>query len=429
MALALLAFGCSDDDDGVTVVDETIISAKVDLDPMLVAEGKETFRFDTFGDESFWTDVLHIDGAIAGEANGGYGPGVDPETALAVGLKVDAEALPQEVVDAISAGEVDLQDPATTLALLQLDAVVGVKGTFDESGSLEAVGVTCAICHSTVDDSFAPGIGSRLDGWPNRDLNVGAIVSLSNNLQPVADLLTVDEATLRTVLGAWGPGHYNAVVFFDGKATNPEGEVVANLIPAAYGMQGLELTTYTGWGDLNYWNALVATLEMNGHGPLNDPRLDDPVKYPIASANNFGHTNDPEDRVTSKLPGLEHYQLSIDPPTPPAGSFDVAKAELGRAIFEGKAKCSTCHIKDIFADNVLHTPEEIGIDAFEANRSPTGKYRTTPLRGLWARTKGGFYHDGRFATLNDVITHYDNHFNLDLTIEEKGNLAEYLLSI
>lgn len=422
LILTLALTQCKNDDDDVTV-NENI------LNPALVAEGQEIFRFDTFGDEVFWSDLLHIDKAIRGEDNGGYGTGVSPATALAVGLKVDSEALPPDLVSAIGSGDVDLNDPKNTLALLQLDAVVGLKGSFSESGELTSVGVTCAVCHSTVDDSFSPGIGKRLDGWANRDLNVGAIVSLTDNAQPIADLLKVDEATLRTVLGAWGPGKYDAVVFMDGKAVRPNGEIAPNLIPAAYGMQGLELVTYTGWGDLTYWNNFVATLEMHGVGNFSDPRLNNATKYPIATENGFDNIVVPNDQVTPKLAALKEYQLSLEPPQPPAGSFDPSAASLGKVVFEGKANCVACHKAPIFADNVLHTPEEMGIDDFEASRSPTGKYRTTPLRGLFARAKGGFYHDGRFATLGDVVNHYDNHWNIGLSSTEKANLVEYLKSI
>jgi cytochrome c5 len=399
------------------------------LDPALVADGKDIFRFDTFGDEVFWTDLLHIDKAILGEAIGGFGSGVSPTTALAVGLKVDAEVLPASLVADISAGEVDLNDPATTVALLKLDAVVGLKGSFDVSGKLISLGVTCAVCHSTVDDSFAPGIGKRLDGWANRDLNVGAIISLTDNAKPVADLLKVDEATLRAVLAAWGPGKYDAVLFLDGKAKRPDGTIKPDLIPSAYGMQGIELTTYTGWGDLSYWNNMVAVNEMHGTGNFSDPRINDASKYPIATENGFYNVTVSNDLVTSKLPALREYQLSLDPPAAPASSYDKASADLGKILFTGKANCASCHKAPIFADNVLHTPEEMGIDDFEASRSPTGKYRTTLLRGLFARTKGGFYHDGRFATLNDVVNHYNDHLQLGLTSTEKDNLVEYLKSI
>ena len=414
---------CDKDDDPGATLDKPV------LDPALVAEGKEIFRFDTFGDEVFWTDLLHIDKAILGDANGGFGSGVSPTTALAVGLKVDAEALPASLVADISAGQVDLNDPATTVALLKLDAVVGLKGSFDVSGKLVSLGVTCAVCHSTVDDSFAPGIGKRLDGWATRDLNVGAILSLTDNAEPVADLLKVDEATLRTVLAAWGPGKYDAVLFLDGKATRPNGAIAPNLIPAAYGMQGIELTTYTGWGSLSYWNNMVAVNEMHGTGNFSDPRINNAAKYPIATENGLYNVTVSNDLVTPKLPALREYQLSLDPPIPPVGSYDKASADLGKVLFTGKAKCASCHKAPIFADNVLHTPEEMGIDDFEASRSPTGKYRTTPLRGLFARAKGGFYHDGRFATFSDVVNHYNDHFQLDLTPTEKDNLVEYLKSI
>ncbi|HEX6226256.1 MAG TPA: hypothetical protein VFZ52_17680 [Chryseolinea sp.] len=414
---------CDDDDDDGPPLDKPV------LDPALVEEGKDIFRFDTFGDEGFWTDVLHMDKAILGDANGGFGSGVSPITALGVGLKVDAEALPAALVTSITAGQVDLNDPATTVALLELDAVVGLKGGFDADRKLISLGITCALCHSTVDDSFQPGIGKRLDGWANRDLNVGAIISLTDNAQPIADLLNVDEATLRTVLAAWGPGKYDAVLFLDGKAQRPDGTIKPNLIPSAYGMQGIELTTYTGWGDLSYWNNMVAVNEMHGMGNFSDPRINDAAKYPVATENGLYNVTVSNDLVTPKLPALREYQLSLDPPVAPPGSYDQASAEIGKTLFNGKANCATCHKAPIYADNVLHSPEEIGIDNFEASRSPTGKYRTTPLRGVAARAKGGFYHDGRFATLNDVVDHYNDHFQLGLTSGEIGNLVEYLKSI
>jgi hypothetical protein len=397
--------------------------------PSLVNEGKEIFRFDTFGDEDFWSGILHLDKAIAGSANGGYGSGVSPKTALAVGLKVDADSLPANVVAGIQAGTIDLNNPATTLALLKLNAVVGVKANFDNLGSLNSIGITCASCHSTVDNSFAPGIGKRLDGWPNRDLNVGAIISLTDNAQPIANMLHVTEPTLRSVLSAWGPGKFPAVLFMDGKAQKPDGTIAANLIPAAFGLKGIELATYTGWGDISYWNAFVGTLEMHGKGTLIDPRLNDPAKYPIAVQNNFYNTTHTPDLITSKLPALKAYQHSIAAPKPPANSFDQAAADRGQALFNSKAKCASCHASPLFADNVLHTGAEIGIDDFEAQRSPTGKYRTMPLPGLFTKLKGGFYHDGRFATLNDVVNHYNNHFSLNLSSSEKQDLVEYLKSL
>jgi hypothetical protein len=395
----------------------------------LVNQGRQIFRFDTFGDEDFWSGLLHIDKAIAGAANGGFGPGVSPRTALGVGLKVDATALTPDVVAGIQSGAISLDDPKTTIALLKLNAVLGVKGNFETNGALKSIGITCASCHSTVDNSFAPGIGKRLDGWPNRDLNVGAIISLTDNAQPIADMLHVDEPTLRSVLGQWGPGKFAAVLFMDGKALRPDGKVAANLIPAAFGLKKIDLTTYTGWGDISYWNSFVANLEMHGKGNFSDPRLNDPVKYPIAVENGFYNVMNTPDLITSKLPALRAYQHSIEAPKPPANSYNHAAAARGKIIFNTKAKCATCHAFPLYADNRLHTAAELGIDDFEAKRSPTGKYRTTPLGGLFTRTKGGFYHDGRFATLNDVVNHYDTHLGTNLSTTEKKDLIEFLKSL
>lgn len=395
----------------------------------MVDQGKQIFRYDTFGDEDFWSGLLHIDKAIAGEANGGYGPGVSPNTALAVGLKVDAEALPPDVVAGIISGAISLTDPASTLALLKLNAVVGVRGNFDQTGVLTSIGITCASCHSTVDNSFATGIGKRLDGWPNRDLNVGAIISLTDNAQPIAELLHVDEPTLRQVLSMWGPGKFPAVLFMDGKAFRPDGKIAANLIPAAFGLKGIDLTTYTGWGDISYWNSFVGTLEMHGKGSFSDPRLNDPVKYPIAFENQFYNVVNNPDLITSKLPALRDYQHSLNAPKPPPESYDQVMAAKGKTIFLTKAKCVSCHTLPLYSDNVLHTAGEIGIDDFDALRSPTGKYRTMPLGGLFTKTTGGFYHDGRFSTLADVVNHYNNHLSLNLTNKEKQDLVEFLKSL
>jgi len=399
-----------------------------DSDP-LVRDGKKIFRFDSFGDEDFWSGLLHIDKAILGSANGGFGDGVSPKTALSVGLKVDAEALPADVVAGVRSGAIKLDDPKTTVALLKLNSVVGIKGNFGANGALQSIGITCAVCHSTVDDSFAPGIGKRLDGWPNRDLNVGAIISLTDNAKPIADMLHVDEPTLRKVLGDWGPGKFAAVLFMDGKALRPDGKVAANLIPAAFGLRGIGLTTYTGWGDISYWNSFVGNLEMHGKGNFSDPRLNNPAKYPIAVENQFYNVTHDPDLITSKLPALRAYQHSIDAPRPPHGSFNKAAAARGKNVFLSKAKCATCHPPPLYADNVLHSAAEIGVDDFEAMRSPTGKYRTTPLGGLFARTKGGFYHDGQFATLAEVINHYDTHLKTSLTTSEKEDLVQYLKSL
>jgi len=399
----------------------------------LVNQGRQTFRFDTFGDQAFWGDTLHLHQAIAGAANGGVGPGVSPRTALSVGLKVDSTALPAAVKNGIRHGTVNLDDPAVTLALLKLNAVVGVKGFFDRRGNLNSVGIECALCHSTVDNSFAPGIGNRLDGWANRDLNVGAIIGLSPNLEPVASLLHTDVATVHAVLDSWGPGKFDAELFLDGKAFQPDGRSAATLIPPAFGLAGVNLHTWTGWGSIPYWNAFVAVLEMQGKGTLYDPRLDDASKFPIAAANHFGNTRREPDLVTPKLGALQFYQLAIAAPTPPKGSFDSRAAERGKALFaaDGKAGCATCHVPPLYTEPGfnLHTPEEVGIDAFQAQRSPDDGYRTAPLRGLWAHQTGGFYHDGRFPTLRAVVDHYNAFQSLGLSDNEKRDLVEFLKSL
>ncbi len=402
-----------------------------DFSDQMIRDGRQIFRFDTFGDEAFWGDTLQLHQAIQGSKFGGVGDGVSPKTALAVGLKVDAEAIPANVAQQIKQGQVNLDDPATTLALLKLNAVVGVKGFFNDQGNLNSIGITCAICHSTVDDSFAPGIGKRLDGWANRDLNVGAIAGLSPNLQPVADLLQTDVATVRSVLDAWGPGHFDAELFLDGQGFRPDGKTAATLIPPAFGLLGVNLHTWTGWGQVTYWNAFVANLEMHGQGTFYDPRLNDATKFPVAARAGFGNVRNGTDLITSKLPALHQYQLAISAPKPPAGSFDQAAATRGEALFGGKAGCATCHVPPLFTEPGwnMHTPDEVGVDAFQASRSPDGRYRTAPLKGLWTHMKGGFYHDGRFATLQDVISHYDSLMNLGLTGSEMNDLAEYLKSL
>jgi hypothetical protein len=399
----------------------------------MMAEGRQTFRYATFGDEAFWGDTLHLHEAIAGARLGGVGPGVSPAQALAVGLKVDRDALPRSQQEDLLKGRVDLNNPATTLALLQLNAVVGVTGFFS-SGKIQRIGIQCALCHSTVDDSFAPGIGHRLDGWANRDLNVGAIVALAPDLTAVADLLGVDQATVRQVLQSWGPGKFDAELLLDGKAFRPDGKSAAVLIPPAFGLAGVNLHTWTGWGSVPHWNAFVANLEMHGKGRFWDPRLNDAAQFPIAAKNGFGdlpHINPDDDQITSKLPALQFYQLAIPAPAPPKGSFDAAAAARGDVLFSGKAACNNCHVEPLGSDPGwnLHLPSEIGIDSFQADRAPDHRYRTSPLGGLWTHAKGGFYHDGRFATLLDVVNHYDTFFNLGLTGSEKNDVVEYLKSL
>jgi hypothetical protein len=397
----------------------------------LFEQGREIFRFDTFGDEAFWGDALQLHRAIEGEALGGVGPGVSPKTALAVGLKVDSAALPESLKQDLAAGRVDLDDPATTLALLKLNAVVGLKGFFEQDGTLRSVGLTCASCHSIVDDSFAPGIGRRLDGWPNRDLNVGAIVSLAPNKAPITDLLQVDEATLNNVLAAWGPGKFDAELLLDGKGFRPDGKSAATLIPPAFGLAGVNLHTFTGWGSVPYWNAFVANLAMHGKGTLFDPRLNDPAKFPVAARAGFFDVRNTPDLITPKLPALHAYQLGLLAPKAPSGSFNAAAAKRGERIFTGKGTCASCHVLPLFTEPGwnLHEPAEICTDSFQADRSPDERYRTTPLKGLLAHAKGGFWHDGRFPNLDSVVDHYDGCFGLGLTAQEKADLVQYLRSL
>jgi hypothetical protein len=394
-------------------------------------QGRFTFRFDTMGNEAFWGDALQLHQAIQGERFGGVGGGLSPRAALSLGLKVDVDALPGSLRSDLRHGRVDLDDPAVTLALLRLDAVVGVKGFFD-GPRLRAVGITCALCHSTVDDTLAAGIGNRLDGWANRDLDVGAIVALSPDLSIHARLLGTTQDAVREVLRGWGPGKFDAALLLDGKTSNPStGRSSATLIPPAFGLAGVNLHTWTGWGSVTHWNALVANLEMQGRGTFFDPRLNDAAKFPIAAANGFGNVRNAPDLVTPKLAALHVYQLAIPAPRPPARSFDAAAAARGQALFSGKAQCATCHVPPLFTEPGwnMHTAAEVGIDDFQALRSPDERYRTAPLKGLWTHRKGGFYHDGRFATLAEVIAHYDSVKGLSLTGQEKADLAQYLLSL
>jgi hypothetical protein len=296
----------------------------------MVEDGRETFRFDTLGDEAFWGDTLQLHQAIEGGKLGGVGPGVSPATALAVGLKVDVDALPPTLIAALKQGEVNLADPATTVALLKLNSVVGLTGFFNSQGSLRSIGIQCALCHSTVDNSLAPGIGHRLDGWANRDLNVGAITSLAPNLQPVANLLGVDVATVKSVLRAWGPGKFDAELFLDGKGFRPDGETAAVLIPPAFGLVGVNLHTWTGWGSITYWNAFVGNLEMHGKGTFFDPRLNDAAQFPVAAGAGSANVLNTPDLITSKLGALQFYQLAIPAPRPPKGSYDADSAARGK---------------------------------------------------------------------------------------------------
>jgi hypothetical protein len=388
----------------------------------LVREGRETFREDTFGDEAFWGDTLRLHEALAT---------VPPADALALGLKVDAEALPRRLAFDLHRGRVDLDDPAVTAALLKLDAVVGVKGFFDRGGALVSVGIQCALCHSTVDDSLAPGVGRRRDGWANRDLDVGKVIALAPDLSFYADLLGVDEDAVRAVLESWGPGKFDALLALDGKTEGPGGKPAAVLIPPAFGLAGVNLHTATGFGSVPYWNAFVATIDMGGLGTFFDPRLADPAQFPVAARAGLFDIRRTPDRVTPKLAALHAYQLSLDAPSPPRGSFDSSAAKRGKAVFAGRAQCATCHVPPLYTEpgHNLHTAAEIGIDSFQADRSPAHGYRTAPLAGLWTHGKGGYYHDGRFATLADVIAHYDAFLGLGLSSAEKEDLEEFLKSL
>jgi len=364
-----------------------------------VAEGKQTFRYETFGDETKWTDVLRMNEVVSA---------VDPTTALSVGLKVDSEALPPAVVTGIQNGSISLTDPATTLALLKLDAVVGVKGTVTSANgkdTLTRVGITCALCHSTVDSSFAPGVGKRLDGYPNRDLDVGAIVALSPAL---------DDAT-RAVFKSWGKGRYDPRFNLDGK-NGPQ------VIPPAYGLQDIHSITVTGDGqDIEYWNRYVAVTQMGGHGSFSEPRTGVSV------------TNGTDDLVSSKLPALQAYQLSIPAPTPPAGSFDPVAAARGKQVFD--VTCATCHSGPEFTDantrlhpvsDSMGEPEPSGVPSY-ASRSATKMYRTAPLKGVWQHPP--YFHNGTAATLEDVVRIYNDRRSLGLTSDQRADLVQYLKSL
>jgi len=382
----------------VTACSQVMLSPS---DPALIANGRNIFRFDTFGDETFWTDTLHINDAISAA--------VDPTTALSVGLKVDTDSLPPAVVQGIQNGSISLTSPATTIALLKLNAVVGVKGVVTSVNGkdvLARVGVTCALCHSTVDNSFAPGIGKRLDGWPNHDLNPGAIIALSSALTPAQ----------KAVYNSWGKGKYDARFNFD-HLNNP------SVIPPAYGLAGVRSVTYTGDGsELAYWNRYVAVTQMHGHGLWVERRLAENVQ-------------NPPDLVSSKLAALQAYQLSIPRPTPPAGSFDAAAATRGRLVFEGAGSCSTCHVGGAFTDapGRLHSASEVVSEPEPnngpslASRSATKMYRTTPLRGLWQHAP--YFHNGVAPALEAVVDLYNSRKSLGLTAQQKADLVQYLKSL
>jgi len=372
----------------------------------MVEEGRQIFRFDTFGDEQLWTNVLRMHEVIAT---------VPPATALAVGLKVDVEALPREIIAALRAGEIDLTNAAVTIELLRLNAVVGVRGTVSGTGQLTSVGITCALCHSSVDNSLTKGIGRRLDGWANTDLNVGAIVALS----PALDAATKAE------FNAWGPGKYDPRHHaFDGtnllSLNSPSLPVV---LPPVYGLKGVGFETFTGDGPISYWNSYVGVGQMGGQGNFSDPRI------------GLFITQKP-DLVTPKLAALLDYQLSLRTPKPPKGSFNRAAADRGKRLFRDEAGCAACHQSPNFTDvlsgptpsvPLLHDPAEVGMDPAYAARTATGKYRTTPLRGLWQHPP--YFHDGSAPDLLAVVNHYDRLFKLKLKAAQKADLVEFLKSL
>ena len=405
----------------------------------MLQEGRDIFRFDTFGDETFWGDQLKLHEAIAQAS---------PKMALGLGLKVDLAALPHRLIAQLRQGTINLDDPMVTLALLKLNAVVGVTG-FLRGDSLRSIGIQCALCHSTVDKSFsAPGIpegniGHRLDGWANRDLNVGAIVALAPNLKPFTALLqivnpSITDDDVRTVLHSWGPGKFDAELILDGKTENPDtGMSAATLLPPAFGLAGVNNHTWTGaWGTVTYWNAFVANLEMHGQGTFFDPRLkhnmiDEKPQFPIAAAMGFDNVRHNPDLITAKLPALHFYQLAIPAPKPLAGSFDAEAAVRGTFSSVGRptARAAMWSPSPANPAGICIRGRRFCIENFQADRAPDRRYRTAPLNGLWTHQQGGFYHDGRFPMLLDVVNHYDRCFSLRLTNQEKQDLVQYLLSL
>jgi mono/diheme cytochrome c family protein len=405
--------------------DETIR----DYATTMLDEGRQSFRYDTFGNERFWGGDLHLHEAIEGAKHGGAGTGLTLKAALAMGLKIDSDALDPEVRDAIASGRVDLDSPEVTLDLLRAKAIVGLSGNADGKGGLVSVGMQCALCHSTVDNSVADGVGRRLDGWANRDLDMGALMALAPTLQPLAELLGVDESALRAALATWGPGRFDPALVLDGKLARPDKKPAAVLIPPTFGLAGLTRTSSSGLGSVGHWASFASP---RAGGSLRDPRLDDAAQFPVAAQARMGHlSGDSQDAIAAKLPALEFYQLSIPAPSPPAGSYDEAAAGRGAEVFRTEGRCVSCHAEGLTSEPGynFHKGEEIGIDNFQAERTPERLYRTKPLLGLWSHPKGGFYHDGRFATLPDVVNHYDSVMALGLTDAQKSDLAEYLKSL
>lgn len=274
---------------------------------------------------------------------------------------------------------------------------------------LTRVGITCALCHSPVDNSYASGIGKRIDGWPNRDLNGSAIMALSPTFS----------ASEKAALRSWGPGKFDTRNVFDGKH-NPQ------VIPPAFGLQGIHKITFGGDGDeIAYWNGLVAVIEMGGQGRFKDAR----IGVDVDTTPGFG------DLVSSKLPALGAYQLSLAAPAAPAGSFDVAAAARGKVLFEGSARCATCHSGPSFTDANLRLhpvadsmgePEPNNGVSF-ASRTATKMYRTTPLKGVWQHAP--YFHNGSAATLENVVEKYNTRMALGLSTANISDVAQYLKSL
>ncbi len=398
-AVVALALGCRDEAPTASAALSESRAPAGPQNPSLIAEGKTIFRFDTFGDETFWTDTLRMHEVIQGI----IGPGVSPLAALGMGLKVDVDALPAQIQAGIANGTIDLTSPATTVTLLQLGAVLGVVGQVSGT-TLTRVGITCALCHSTVDDSFTAGIGHRLDGWPNRTLNVGGIIALSPALT----------AAQRAVYSSWAPGMYDP-------RFNIDGQNIPVVLPPAFGLRHVARELYTGDDVVSYWNAYVAITQMHGHGTFSDPRIG------VLKIN-------PPDLVSSKLDALRAYQFSLQTPSAKSGTFDAAAAQRGKKVFNADANCIRCHIGSTFTDvnaGKLHTPAAVGQDPAYALRSVTKLYRTTPLRGLWnpPQLQGPYFHDGSASTLQEVVDHYVVRFNLSLTTQQKLDLVEYLKTL
>jgi hypothetical protein len=400
----------------------------------MIHEGRAAFRTETFGDEAFWSGKLRLHQAIAGSGNGGVGAGLGPRRALALGIKIDATALSEDLIEQIRGGRADLDSPAAMLALLRARAVIGLRGTFkdQEQLALSAIGVTCALCHSAVDDSVAPGIGRPLDGWPNRDLDMGKLLQIAPTLKPLVDLLAMDESAVRAALDAWGPGKYDAALNLDAHATRTDGRTGATVIPALFGLAGVDLLGTTGTGSLAYMGAFMATSQMYAAGTFFDPRLHDFTRFPVVERSGADNRRPEQDLLTARLPALHFYQLSLGAPEPPANSFDKAAADRGRMVFEGNAKCATCHVPPLYTEPgwAMHTSAEMGLDDFQATRSPNVRYyRTTPLKGLFTRARPGYYHDGRFADLRAVVASYERLLKLTLTDAERNDLIEFLRSL